>query len=87
MVKIIRKALGKFIPRYIKAQIRNFYILAFEYGQFKTIKNWECVDKDGNPIPWYTYPAIEFLNSLDFSSKNVFEYGTGNSTLWWGGGL
>lgn len=84
MVKIIRKAIGRFIPRYVKAQIRNFYILAFEYGQFKTIKNWECVDKDGNPIPWYTYPAIEFLGSLDFSTKNVFEYGAGNSTLWWG---
>lgn len=83
MLKIIRKIIGKLISGYLKAQLKNFYILSFEYGQFKTIKNWDCIDREGNPIPWYTYPAIEFLNSLDFSNKNVFEYGGGNSTLWW----
>lgn len=77
MLKIIRKIVVKMLPRYLKAQLRNFYILAFEYGQFKTIKNWDCIDREGNPIPWYTYPAIEFLNSLDFSNKSVFEYGGG----------
>lgn len=81
--KIIKKTIGKLIPGYLKAQLRNFYILAFDYGQLKTIKNWECIDRWGNPIPWYTYPAIEFLNSLNFSNKSVFEYGGGNSTLWW----
>lgn len=61
----------------------TFYILAFEYGQYRTIKKWDCIDKSGNPIPWYTYSAIEYLSNLDFSNKNIFEYGAGNSTLWW----
>ena len=28
----------------------------------RTIDEKVCVDKDGNPIPWYTYPAIEYLS-------------------------
>ncbi|MCX7759368.1 MAG: SAM-dependent methyltransferase [bacterium] len=82
-MKLLKKLVGKIIPAYIKGQLRNFHILAFEYGQFITIKNWECVDKYGNPIPWYTYPAIEYLSSLEFSKKNIFEFGGGNSTIWW----
>jgi hypothetical protein len=34
-------------------------------------------------VPWYTYPAIEFLKQFDFSGKRVFEYGSGNSTVFW----
>src|SRR5688572_10403591 len=37
----------------------------------------------GQPIPWYTYPAIEFIRQLDFSQSTVFEYGSGNSTMFW----
>jgi hypothetical protein len=41
------------------------------------------VDRHGNPIPWYTYPAIDLLNAKDFSTKTVLEFGSGQSTLWW----
>jgi hypothetical protein len=37
----------------------------------------------GRPIPWYTYPAIEYLSHVDFSDLRVLEYGSGNSSLWW----
>ena len=43
----------------------------------------QCVDAQGNPIPWYTYPAIEYIKQLDLSDKHVFEYGSGYSTLFW----
>lgn len=42
-----------------------------------------CVDRDGNPIPWYTYPAIEYISQFDYSAKKVFEYGTGYSSMYW----
>ena len=80
--KIFPERLKNFLQPYRK-QIRNFKILAFEYGQWRTIKNWECVDKNGNPIRWFTYPAIEYLNHLDLSSFSVFEFGSGYSTLFW----
>ena len=35
------------------------------------------------PIPWYTYPAIEFLSQIDFSGGSIFEFGSGNSSAWW----
>lgn len=34
-------------------------------------------------LPWYTYPAIEYLNKLDFSQATLFEYGMGYSTIYW----
>ncbi|MHB8464489.1 MAG: O-methyltransferase [Acidimicrobiales bacterium] len=41
------------------------------------------VDASGDPVPWYTFPAVAYLSQLDFSGKRVFEYGSGNSTLFW----
>ena len=41
------------------------------------------VDVSGHPLPWYTYPAIDFLRSRVQPSMRVFEYGSGQSTRWW----
>jgi hypothetical protein len=38
---------------------------------------------DGRPVPWYTYPAIDFLAQRDFQHCRVLEFGGGQSTLWW----
>jgi len=67
----------------IRKQIKNFAFLAQNYGQWRTVRDWNSVDESGNPIPWYTYPAIEYLSHLHFDNFSVFEYGSGNSTLWW----
>jgi hypothetical protein len=54
-----------------------------EYGHLNTRSRWECRDGEGSPIPWFTYPAIDYLRQLDLSDKRVFEYGCGFSTLFW----
>lgn len=41
------------------------------------------VGPNGDPIPWYTYAVIDFLESRVQAHMAVFEYGAGNSTLWW----
>lgn len=41
------------------------------------------VNKETKPIPWYTYPAIEFIENKINSDFQIFEYGSGNSSLWW----
>lgn len=41
------------------------------------------VDRDGNCLPWYTYPTISFLANRIKPDMVVFEYGSGYSTLWW----
>jgi len=39
--------------------------------------------RSGDPIPWYTYPAVDFLAQRDFTGRRVLEFGAGQSTLWW----
>jgi hypothetical protein len=71
-------------PDHIWRQLRCFNALAKVYGQLVSMEHKISVDGNGRPIPWYTYPAIEYLSNLDFSQKRVFEWGSGNSSLWWG---
>jgi hypothetical protein len=54
-----------------------------EYGYGLTCQKNSSVNVLGEPVPWYTYPCIEFLSGLSFEGKNVWEYGCGNSTRWW----
>ncbi|MDZ7959691.1 MAG: methyltransferase domain-containing protein [Aulosira sp. DedQUE10] len=41
------------------------------------------VNQELKPIPWYTYPTIEFIENKIDNEFRVFEYGSGNSSLWW----
>lgn len=43
----------------------------------------QSLDAHGHPIPWITYPAIDLLAERISPDIRVFEYGCGNSTLWW----
>jgi hypothetical protein len=81
--RVLLKCGFSLLPATIKKQLVNFSILAVKYGQFRTIRRWDCVDGANAKIPWYTYPAIEYLDSIDFSGKIVFEYGSGNSSAYW----
>ena len=70
-------------PRSWKRSLAAAKLLLFGYGHLKSVHSRSSVDAGGQPIPWFTYPAIEFLQQLDISGKTVFEYGSGNSTLFW----
>ena len=52
-------------------------------GHFESNKKFSAVDYNGEPIPWITYPAFEFLSQLDWSALDIFEWGSGNSTLFY----
>jgi hypothetical protein len=54
-----------------------------EMGWFESWRSKRSIDRLGNPVPWITYPALMFLQSRVLSDWCVFEYGSGNSTLWW----
>jgi precorrin-6B methylase 2 len=58
-------------------------IFISDYGIERSVDEKVCEDKDGNPLPWYTYPAIEYLSQFDYSDKKVFEFGCGYSSLFW----
>ena len=85
MKKILWKYLTlllKSINPSIRAQIINFKYLAIDRGQFKSIKLGKPIDNKMKPIPWWTYPVIDYLNQFDFNDEIIFEYGPGNGTLW-----
>ena len=66
----------------IRVLIAVRYLLV-DHGLFRSMRTQRSVDAAGRPIPWYTFPAIAWLDELDFSDAEVFEYGSGHSTLWW----
>lgn len=55
-----------------------------KYGHSQSVRVGRPVDAGGDPWPWYTYPAIEYLEQLALGDLRVFEFGCGNSTLYWG---
>jgi hypothetical protein len=54
-----------------------------QYGWFQSFTQRMSIDATGNPIPWYTYSFIFFLESRLKQDFRVFEYGSGNSTRWY----
>jgi hypothetical protein len=52
-------------------------------GWFDSYRTKRSVDAAGRPVPWYTYPAIHFLEPRLTKDMDVFEYGCGNSTIWY----
>lgn len=52
-------------------------------GWLNSLKQRRPVNLTNQPIPWLTYPAIDFLDSIVKKDWKVFEWGSGNSTLWW----
>lgn len=64
----------------VKLLIRSALL---EDGWFRSYRTQQAVDKNGKAIPWCTYPFIHFLKPRLKSEFRVFEYGCGNSTLWY----
>lgn len=52
-------------------------------GWWQSFRKRVGINASGEPIPWMTYPLIEFLSARVNPAWAVFEYGSGNSTLWW----
>lgn len=75
---------GRLTPEHLRQSLAVWQILNHEQGYMRSQVAWQCLDGQGKPVPWYTYPAIEYLSALDFAGKHVFEFGSGASTLWWG---
>jgi hypothetical protein len=57
--------------------------LLVRYGWLRSWWIGRSVDASGAPLPWIAYPAIDFISLFDFTDANVFEWGSGFSTLWW----
>jgi hypothetical protein len=81
---MVRTRLGKNVwARYL--WLLGQYNHMNDLGYFRSAYMSMPVDAQDRPIPWFTYPAIAFLGARLCPSMALFEYGSGNSTLWFSG--
>lgn len=76
--------------QYLPANLRHtlrLYLHSENYledtGWYRSETIGHPVDRHGDPIPWYTYPAVAFIKQRLDESVRVFEYGSGYSTVWY----
>jgi len=77
---------ARWFPNLLASWVKSFKclrILRRDFGYARSARKRACLDAQSQPLPWYTYPAIEYLSQLDFRQKRVFEFGSGNSSLFW----
>lgn len=63
------------VPRRLITLVRFYMIFNWGHGHSRVEKGF-CRNGQGEPMPWITYPCLEFLNNLNFSDCRVFEYAT-----------
>ena len=68
--------LGGIVQLVLKSQLT-------ENGWFKSYTTKKSINAQGDPIPWCTYSFIQFIEPRLKSNFQLFEYGCGNSTLWY----
>ena len=52
-------------------------------GWHLSLKKDMVLDRNGGELPWYTYSFIHFLKPRLHKNLVIFEYGSGNSTIWY----
>lgn len=76
------------IKRTLKSVRIVSLIRLYKFGFLKSsgwnlsVKRSVPIDLEGKPIPWFTYSSIRFIENRLNKSFSVFEFGSGNSTIW-----
>ena len=52
-------------------------------GYIESVKTRKPCRRDGSPLPWMNYHVIQFLEQRLTKDLSLFEYGSGNSTLFY----
>lgn len=84
-MKLIKKIAWKILYKIRLADIFQLKLASSlkDDGWFISFYKKESVDGLNNPIPWCTYSFIKFIEPRLTKKFNVFEYGAGNSTIWY----
>jgi hypothetical protein len=53
-----------------------------EKGWYKSYQKKVSIDAQKQSIPWMTYPCIAYLEKRLNKNISIFEYGSGDSTIW-----
>ena len=81
----------QYLPRWLSGPIRSLgaafltpLLFSWRTGHLRSSLQNLAVTRSGAPLPWYSYPCIDFLKYRSYKGKTVMEFGAGQSTLWWG---
>lgn len=55
----------------------------YDIGWTNSIDTGNIVDKNGDPLPWVSYPFMQFIGPRLNRNMQLFEFGSGNSTLYY----
>ena len=90
---ILQRAFAPFkkaLPAWLWSPIRRIatavitpLLFSYRSGHWRSSLRGLSLDRHGRPLPWYTYPCIEFLRVRDYTERTIVEFGAGQSTLWW----
>lgn len=85
MFKKIHKMVDILTQPIMLKQLLSMYSSGYlkEIGWINSFKNKMPIDKNSDPLPWVTYGFIDFISDRLDTAMDVFEYGSGNSTLWY----
>lgn len=90
MIHRVFAFLKRFLPDSITRPIRSIVTalltparFSVRSGHLRSCFKMAAVSRGGEPLPWYTYPMIDFLNARSFDGANVLEFGGGQSSVWW----
>jgi hypothetical protein len=82
--------LKKHLPAQIYNPVRSLgtailgpILFGLRTGYFRSSFKRAAVSKNGEPLPWYTYPSVDFLRHRKFDGKVILEFGGGQSSYWW----
>jgi hypothetical protein len=82
--RLLPRSVWSWLRRWLNGLIAPI-VFSWKSGHFRSSIAGRALDRRGNPVPWYTYPAIALLLGKNFEGRAVLEFGGGGSTLWWAG--
>jgi hypothetical protein len=85
MTNKTRKVLSLFTNTRTHFELFNMFFRGylFDTGWVNSFIKQRPVDKDNSPVPWLTMPFNAFIGQRLSSDMTIFEYGSGNSTLFY----
>jgi len=79
--KLIKIAKEPNLYRRLLSMDKSGYL--YDMGWIDSYRKKISIDKEGKPLPWVTYSFMKFIDERLSSDMDIFEYGSGNSTLWY----
>lgn len=85
MIKIVPKLLKSIADPKISKVLLSLKFEGYlaETGWLNSFRLQMPVDNQNKPLPWVTYPFIDFISTRLRPDFDVFEFGSGNSTLFY----